>query len=102
MSYPSNLTQAQFDEIKEFLPVKKTTKPRKWSYHQIINGIMYVLVSGCQWRMLPSNLPPWETVYYYFNNWQKEGVFEQILKKTGKKVSYSYGKKPIANKGNSR
>lgn len=96
-SYPSNLTKAQFNEIEPYLPKKKQTKPRTWTYHEIFNGIMYVLVSGCQWRMLPTDLPPWETVYYYFNNWQKDGTLEIVLKKINKKISYHYGAKPITN-----
>ncbi len=68
MAYPSDLTQAEDQEIKHYLPDKKCTKPLKWTKHQIINGMMYVLVSGCQWQdMLPKVMPPWETVYYYFN-----------------------------------
>jgi transposase len=81
MSYPSNLSKKEFTEIEEYLPLKKKTKPAKWTKHEIVNGIMYVLVSGCQWRMISNDLPPWETVYYYFNIWKKEGIIDLILKK---------------------
>lgn len=99
MAYPSDLTKAQFEEIEIYLPVKKTTKPLKWNKHQIINGILYILVSGSQWRMLPSDMPPWETVYYYFNIWKKTGVIDLILKKYGKKVSDNAGKRRFTDKG---
>jgi transposase len=97
--YPSNLSKEEFIEIEPYLPIKKTTKPRKWTNHEILNGIMYVLVSGCQWRMLPVDFPPWETVYYYFNTWKKEGVIDLILKKIGKKVSFNAGKRYVTDKG---
>ncbi len=99
MAYPSDLTQAEYEEIKHYLPDKKCTKPLKWTKHQIINGMMYVLVSGCQWRMLPKDMPPWETVYYYFNTWKKAGVIDLILKKSGKKVSSIAGKRTFTDKG---
>jgi putative transposase len=90
MSYPSDLSNEQFFEIEKHLPTKAKTKPRKWSYHEIFNGIMYVLVSGCQWRMLPIDLPPWSIVYHYFNVWKKQGVITLALKKSGKKVSPTF------------
>jgi transposase len=90
MAYTSNLTQAQFDEIKTFLPVKKKTRPRKWTDHEIINGIMYILVTGCQWRNLPSDMPPWKTVYRYFREWRDNGIISRILKKSGKKISSAF------------
>jgi putative transposase len=99
MQYPSNLTETEFAEILPYLPVKKITRPRKWSYHEIINGILYVLVSGCQWRMLPKDLPPWETVHYYFSTWHKLGIIDLVLKKSGKKISSNAGKRTISDSG---
>jgi putative transposase len=101
-SYTSDLTPRQFEEIKPYLPVKKRTRPRKWSYHQIINAILYVLVTGCQWRNLPHDMPPWKTVYRYFKEWKDDGIFEEVLKKINKKISYHHGKQSITNKRNSR
>lgn len=99
MGYTSNLTQSQFDEIKPYLPVKRITRPRKWSDHEILNGIMYVLVTGCQWRNLPKDMPPWKSVYRYFRGWKNTGVITLVLKKSGKKVSHNAGKKTITSKG---
>ena len=45
---------------------------------EIVNGILYVLHSGCSWRMLPHDLPPWGTVWGYFRNWRKDGTWERI------------------------
>lgn len=100
--YTSDLTPEQFEEIKPYLPVKKKTRPRKWSDYEMMNSILYVLVTGCQWRNLPKEMPPWKSVYRYFMDWKNEGVFEKVLKKINKKISYSYGKEPITNQRNSR
>ena len=90
MNYTSNLTIEQYKEIEPYLPSKKTTRPRKWSNHQIINGIMYILVTGAQWRNMPNDLPSWKTVYTYFSIWSKTGIIDQILKKYNIKVSSVY------------
>lgn len=47
-------------------------------FHDLINAIMYVIKTGCQWRMLPGDFPPWQTVYYHFNKWCKSGVWKKI------------------------
>jgi putative transposase len=90
MAYTSNLSIEQYNEIQAYLPIKKTTRPKKWTSHQILNALMYVLVSGCQWRNLPNDLPPWKTVYTYFRIWSKSGVIDQILKKNNIKISPVY------------
>jgi transposase len=88
MPYQTDLTLEQFKLIEDFLPKKKTTRPRKYSYYQIFNAILYVLISGCQWRMLPNDLPNWKTVHHYFLTWSKLEVFDQMLKKTLKPLDY--------------
>lgn len=45
----------------------------------IMNAIMYMVKTGCQWRMLPKDFPPYNTVFYYFNKWKLEGVFEELM-----------------------
>ena len=82
MSYPSDLTIEQFDLIKDLLPQKKNTRPRKYTLHTLFNSVLYVLITGCQWRMMPNDLPNWKTVHHYFLTWSKEEVFDVILKKT--------------------
>jgi len=69
--YPSDITREQFEAIRPHLEeFKKTTKPRSVDLYDIFCGMVYVLRSGCQWRMLPSDYPEWETVYYYFQQWR--------------------------------
>ncbi|BDT03788.1 hypothetical protein SHM_14340 [Spiroplasma ixodetis] len=65
-NYPSHVTKEQFENIKSTLEnSKKKTKPRNLDLYEVFCAVLYVLKSGCQWRMLPKNFPKWQTVYYY-------------------------------------
>ncbi len=59
----------------------------------ILNGIFYLLQSGCSWRMLPSDLPPWKTVYHYFRLWRKDGTWERLNRLLREKVRLKCGKR---------
>lgn len=74
-------------------------RPRKWELWQIINAILYVVRTGCQWRMLPKDLPPWQTVYGYFRRWKKAGLWKQINEALVKKVRVKKGCKPEPSAG---
>ncbi len=77
--YPSDLTDLQYDNIEHMLPQPKTGgRPRKYDNRALLNAILYVLWSGCQWRMLPHDFPPWKSVYGYYSRWQKAGVWSGI------------------------
>ena len=54
-------------------------RKRKYSLRDIMDAIMYIVKTGCQWRMLPRDFPPYNTVFYYFNKWKLEGVFEELV-----------------------
>ena len=56
--------------------VNATGRPRGWPMREIVNGMLYVMRSGCPWRQLPSDLPPWSTVYRWFAAWRDACVFE--------------------------
>ena len=78
-SYPSDLSEAQWKLIAPLIPVPQSYgRPREYGLREIVNAIFYVLRSGCSWRMLPHDFPPWGTVYHYFRRWSKNGVFEQM------------------------
>lgn len=69
-TYPSDITREQFEEIRPILEVvRKKTKPRKVDLYDIFCAVLYILKSGCQWRMLPSDFPKWQDVYYYYYAW---------------------------------
>lgn len=77
--YPSDLTDSQWDYIKELIPPAKLGgRPRTLDMRQVINGIFYVTVGGISWRMLPRDYPPWQSVYTYFRNWRDDGVWQRI------------------------
>ena len=65
--------------IEPHLPAASSTgRPRAWPMREIVNGIFYVMRSGCPWRLLPSDLPPWSTVYRWFAKFRDEDCFENI------------------------
>jgi transposase len=63
----------------------------------VLNGIFYVLVSGCAWRMLPGDLPPYKTVYHYFRQWRIEGVWQLLNDRLRRMVRLNEGRHPSAS-----
>ncbi|SDU42654.1 putative transposase [Desulfobacula phenolica] len=79
--YESDLTPEQCRYIELLMMPKRPSKagrPKEWLVYLIINAIMYVVRSGCQWRMLPIGFPPWHTVYYHYNKWCKNRTWQKI------------------------
>jgi transposase len=88
--YPSDISREQFEKIREPLEnARKKTKPREVDLYEVFCAILYLLKSGCQWRMLPRDFPKWRTVHEYFQQWSGKGseeefsLLEQALKKSG-------------------
>ena len=78
-SYPSDLTDKQWDILAPLLPpAKPGGRPRTVDLREVVDGILYVLRSGCPWRMVPHDLPPWQTLYKYFRGWTMDGTWERI------------------------
>lgn len=77
--YPSDLTNRQWELIKDYIPPSKPGgRPRKLDMRLVLNAIFYVLVGGIQWRMLPREYPNWKSVYHYFRQWHKDGTWQRI------------------------
>jgi len=76
--YSTDLTDCQWQNIKNQLDGKIRQRKRKHSIRMIINAILYVTKTGIQWRMLPNEYPDWRLLYYYFRNWAQDGTVEQI------------------------
>ena len=71
-SYPSNISREQFARILPTLEsVRRRTKPRTVDLYDVFCGVLYLLKSGCQWRMLPADFPDWRTCYKYFRQWSE-------------------------------
>ena len=77
-TYPTDLKYSEWQRIAQFFPSYERGRPRKWELWLIVNAILYVTRTGCQWRMLPKTFPPWQTVYGYFWRWTKSGLWVTI------------------------
>jgi transposase len=68
--YPSDLSDQEWKILAPLIPPAKAgSRPRKWPMHEILNAIFfYVVRTGCQWRLLPHDFPPWSTVHHYFRS----------------------------------
>lgn len=79
LAYTSELTVEQYKLFASLLsPDAHTGRPRTVDLMQVLQAILYVLVSGCAWRLLPTTYPPSSTVYYYFRKWRKDGSWQRI------------------------
>jgi putative transposase len=76
--YASDLTDDQWALIEALIPVYRWGRPRTLSMRRVVNAILYLLVTGCQWAMLPKEYPNHNSVYHHFRRWSWEGVWEQI------------------------
>src|SRR5918995_607428 len=78
-SYSTDLTDAEWECLELYVPPpNKRGRPKTYSSREILNAIFYVLKSGCAWRLLPRDFPPWETVYWWFRRWRIDGTFERL------------------------
>ena len=79
-SYPSDLTDAQWTILEPLIPAAKHGgRPRKLDMREILNAMFYINRSGCQWDMLPHDLPPKSSVYVYFARWRDDGTWQTLV-----------------------
>lgn len=79
-SYPSDVTDEQWKLVEALLPdAKPGGRPRKTNLREVLNAIFYLNRSGCQWRMIPHEFPPWRTVYNYYRDWIRLAVWPELL-----------------------
>jgi putative transposase len=77
--YPSDLTDQEWQRLERLIPAAKSGgRKRSTDMCEVLNAIFYVLKTGCQWDMLPRDFPPKGTVYHYFNQWSKDGIWERM------------------------
>ena len=77
--YPTDLTEAEWTILApRILAAKPGGRPRTTDMREVVNAILYSLRSECQWRMLPTDFPPHQTVYHYFRTWRCAGVWERM------------------------
>jgi len=88
-NYSTNVSNSQWQIISNFLDVERN---RKYELREIVNAILYLVKTGCQWRMLPGDFPKWQMVYYYFSVWKKKEIWEQIHEALVEKIRKTGGK----------
>jgi putative transposase len=77
--YPTDLTDRQWQCIMPLIPPAKLGgRPRSVDMRAVINAILYIVVTGAQWRMLPKDYPKWQTVYHYFWQWRADGTWQRL------------------------
>ena len=75
--YPADLSDKEWALIQHLVPdAKPGGRPEAYTKREILNAIFYLLRSGCSWRMLPHDLPPWRLVYHYFRQWRQDGTWQ--------------------------
>lgn len=78
-SYATDVNDSQWRELFRLIPPGKPGgRPRSCDEREIVNAIFYVNRSGCAWRLLPHDFPPWQTAYYYFRMWKLDGTWSRI------------------------
>jgi transposase len=93
--YPTDLTDAEWNALAPHLPApKEGGRPRRHSVRDILNAILYILRSGCAWRLLPHDLPPWKTVYHYFRLWRLQGLWNTVHQALHTAVRVQVGRHP--------
>ena len=94
-NYPTDLTNAQWENLLPYLPEPSSLgRPLKWEMRSIINAMFYIVKSGCQWRMLPHQMPPWQTVYSHFRKWKIDGTWFMIHQALHEQTRRDVGKVP--------
>ncbi|MDR1491596.1 MAG: IS5 family transposase [Planctomycetaceae bacterium] len=98
LHYRTDLTDKQWQIIKKWIPEQKKD-PKQICRRRIINAILYLVRTGCQWRNLPLSFPKWKTVYNVFWHWRNDGIWQKIHDALNRLVRKKQGKKPTPSVG---
>lgn len=97
--YPSDMTDAQWEIIRPLIPSSPVGRPRLVEMREVVNAIFYLIRSGCQWDMLPHDLPAKSTVYDHYAQWRDDGTWQRILDALRQAVRQSVGREPSPSAG---
>jgi putative transposase len=97
--YPSDLTDEQWAIIEPLIPVNTAGRPRTAPMREVLNAIFYLNRSGCQWDMLPHDLPAKSTVYNHFAQWRDDGTWQRIMDALRRRVRAAVGREPSPGAG---
>ncbi|MER5603675.1 IS5 family transposase [Streptomyces sp. NPDC002265] len=97
--YPSDATVAEWALLEPLLPIpacqtKTGGRPEKWPRREIVDAIRYIVDNGAKWRALPSDFPPWETVYGFFARWSRAGAVAWIRDQLRRRIRTNLGRCP--------
>ncbi len=92
--YDTDLTDEQFALIEPFLPRAKRTGRPPADLRRVVNAILYLVRTGCQWRMLPRDFPPWSTVHTWYRRWRRDGTWERVNEGLRRAVRRRAGRHP--------
>src|SRR5215213_6571340 len=99
-AYLTDLSDAEWECIEGLLPTPQNEgRPRLHSLREILNAIFYVVRSGCAWRLLPHEFPPWKTVYHYFRLWRLDRTWERINRALRQRVRVRLKRNPQPSAG---
>ena len=99
-AYPSDLTENQWNEIKPLIPAALPGgRHRSVDLREVLNGVLYLNRTGCSWRQLPHDFPPWGTVHYYYRRFRIDGTWQKIHDRLRERVRRKAGRKPTPSAG---
>jgi putative transposase len=98
--YPTDLSDTEWSYLKVLLPTPENDgRPRVHCLREILDAIFYIVKSGCAWRLLPHNFPPWKTVYHYFRAWRLDGTWERMHTALRERTRVRTGRNPQPSAG---
>ena len=99
-AYQTDLSDAEWSYVEPHLPTPKAPgRPRLHPLREILDAIFYIARSGCTWRLLPHDFPPWKTVHHYLRIWRKDGTWERIHTALRKRVRVRKNRDPEPSAG---
>ena len=98
--YPTDLTDEQWELIQDFVERRDPLgRPTELELREIVNALRYMARTGCQWRMLPHDLPNWASVRYYFDKWAADGTWQEINERLNVRVRVAAWRAPEPTAG---
>jgi putative transposase len=95
LAYPTDLTDEEWQVLESLLPPEKSGgRPRKYPMREVLNGIQYVLRSGCAWRLMPHDMPHWQTAYQTWRAWRQDGTWVRLHDQLRDRVRTAMGRHP--------
>ena len=99
-TYPTDLSDAEWECIEPHLPTPKADgRPRIHPLREILDAIFYIVRSGCAWRLLPHEFPPWKTVHHYFRTWRINGTWRKLHAALRERLRVRMGRDPQPSAG---